>query len=335
MKKFLKFFLGSIALLVVVYFLGPKQPAPNLETPMFKLPGDLVALEQMINDSERSTKGIKPDNQARIVWADSTKKEKTKVAFLYLHGFTASQGDGMPVHTNIAKTFNSNIFLFRNAHHGVNLGDSTMLTATPNDFIFQAEKALAIAKQLGDEVIVMGTSLGGALTLHLASKHPEIKAIVLYAPAVVWNSMQANIVTGPWGYQILKATMGSEYINNPDTSVLHQKYWQMHVHIKGIASVVNVVKYAQDHEPFENIKCPVFMGYYYKNEQEQDNAMSPKLMLKMFDKLGTPADQKKQVAFPEAGDHVIASELISGEWRNVEKETENWLRETVKLSANL
>ena len=42
-------------------------------------------------------KGIKPDNQARIIWADSSKKEKTKIAFLYLHGFSASQAEGDPV----------------------------------------------------------------------------------------------------------------------------------------------------------------------------------------------------------------------------------------------
>ena len=62
-------------------------------------------------------------------------------------------------------------------------------------------------------------------------------------------------------------------------------------------------------EVFQRITAPVFMGYYYKNEEEQDKVVSIPAMLRMFDQLGTPEDKKQKVAFPEAGDHVIISHL--------------------------
>jgi esterase/lipase len=329
MKTFLKILPGVIGLLVLAYFLGPRPPAPTFGKLSFALPDSLFDLEKQINSEERKVRGIKPDNQARIVWPDSTRKQKTRTVFLYLHGFTGSMGDGKPVHADLARSFNSNLYLFRNAHHGVDLGDSTMLNAKPDDYVYEAEKALAITKRLGDEVIVIGTSFGGTLALYLASKHPEIKAVVLYSPGLSRGTLDEKVVTGPWGPQLIRKLMGSDFIDNRDTVKTHRQYWQMHVHSDGIVSVISLVTHAMTTEAFAHIKCPVFLGYYYKNDEDKDNAISVKAMQAMFDQLGTPPALKKQMAFSDAGDHVIASELISPEWMHVEKETEKWIREVV------
>ncbi|NOT75170.1 MAG: alpha/beta hydrolase [Cyclobacteriaceae bacterium] len=330
MKLIFKILLSLLVILIVAYFLGPKPSTEDIGVSLRKIeiPDSLMELERSIVESERATHGIKPDNQARIVWADSTKKSKTKIAFLYLHGFTASMGDGFPVHIDLAKKFDANLYLFRNEHHGVDLGDSTMKGASVNDFIYGAERALMIAKKLGDEVIVVGTSLGGGLAIYLASQHPEIKAIVLYAPGVGAVDKTADIVTGHWGYQIGKLALGSEYIFNPDTIKSHLKYWQMRAHLNGVIAGVRVV-HAMKKELFEKISCPVFLGYYYKNETEQDKAASVPAMLKMYDELGTPPDLKRKIAFPNSGDHVIASKFASGDWMAVEEETYKWLSEVV------
>ena len=66
-------------------------------------------------------------------------------------------------------------------------------------------------------------------------------------------------------------------------------------------------------EQFQKVKQPVFMGYYYKDEEHQDKVVSVPAMLAMFDELGTPADKKQKMAFPNAGEHVIASHFTSGD----------------------
>mgnify|MGYP001791758142 CR=1 FL=1 len=71
MKTFTKWFLGIILALLLIYTAGPKPPKPNFDIPEISLPASLNDLDKQINESERLVKGIKPDNQARIIWADS------------------------------------------------------------------------------------------------------------------------------------------------------------------------------------------------------------------------------------------------------------------------
>jgi pimeloyl-ACP methyl ester carboxylesterase len=180
-KISIKALFGLIAILAVVYFLGPKPPKPNFTKPSFENAPSLAVLEQSIIETEKLEPGIKQGNEATIVWADSTKKAKTKVAFLYLHGFGASHHEGHPVSHDVAKTFGNNMFLARLSEHGVEKGDDNLLNFNAEDYVLSSEKALHIAKQLGDSVVILATSGGAAMALFLASRHPEIKGLLTYS----------------------------------------------------------------------------------------------------------------------------------------------------------
>ena len=331
MKTGIKWFLGIILALFIIYTAGPRPVKPDFTNHEISLPTSLTDLESNINQSEKSVRGIKPDNQARIIWADSSKKEKTKIAFLYLHGFSASQAEGDPVHKDLAKKYNANLYLSRLAEHGIDRGDSTMISLTAGEYEASAERALVIAKKLGDEVIVMGTSAGGALTLYLASRHPEIKAIVLYSPCVKLFDATAMILDKPWGLQIARLVSGGPMKKFESESQVHANYWQLNYRIEALVALQNLISNTMKPEVFSKIKCPVFLGYYYKNETEQDNTVSVPAMLKMFSELGTPAELKQKKVFPEAGAHVIASYIRSKDWQDVERETDKFLLDIVKL----
>jgi hypothetical protein len=94
---------------------------------------------------------------------------------------------------------------------------------------------------------------------------------------------------------------------------------------------VNFYSNTMKPETFSKVKCPVFLAYYYRNEKEQDMTVSVPAMLKMFDELGTPAALKRKTAFPEAGAHVLSSYIRSKDWQGVERETDKFLSEIVKL----
>lgn len=329
MKKFLKILLVTLIVLTVAYFVGPKPSAPKLAVFTGKLTDSLQDLEQSIAQAEKAEKGIRPDNEARIVWNDSTHKQKTNIALLYIHGFSASQEEGDPTHRDVAKALNANLYLARLAGHGVWLGDSTMLNLTADDLYNSAEKALAIAKQLGDTVVVMATSFGAALALRLASVHPEIKALITYSPCIKIYDDNAELIDNPWGMQLAKLITGSYYRKlipqNPD----HDKYWSMYYHMNGVLAIQNFLTNAMVPATFAKVKCPVFMGYYYKNEEEQDKVVSVPAMLKMFDELGTPANAKRKVVFPAAANHVLGSPILSHDVPHVETETLRFIREVV------
>jgi esterase/lipase len=331
MKTFGKWFAGVILAFLLIYSLGPRPGKPDFTIPKTSTPSSLTDLETNLNQSEKIVKGIKPDNNARIIWADPVKKEKTKIVFLYLHGFSASQAEGDPVHRDLAKKYNANLYLSRLAEHGIDKGDSTMINLTAGEYESSAENALSIAENLGDQVVVIGTSAGGALTLFLASRHPEIKAIVLYSPCVKLFDGTAAILDKPWGLQIARIVTGGPVKKFEAESSDQGKYWQLNYRIEGLVALEKLINTTMKPEVFSKVKCPVFLGYYFKNEKEQDNTVSVPAMLKMFDELGTPAELKLKKAFPEAGAHVIASYIRSKDWQNVEIETGRFLSEIVKL----
>jgi len=331
MKTFIKWLSGIVLILLIGYFIGPKPAKPGFKTPVISLPASLAELDRQINDSEKAVKGIRPDNEARIIWADSSKKEKTRIAFLYIHGFSASQAEGDPVHRDLAKKYHANLYLARLQEHGIDRGDSTMIGLTASEYEASAEKALMIAEKLGDEVIVIGTSAGGLMTIFLASRHPEIKTIVLYSPCVKLYDKTASILDKHWGLQIVRHVKKGPLMKIIPESETQAKYWVMQYRLEALVALQNLISNTMRPEVFSKIKCPVFLAYYFKNEVEQDKTVSVPAMLKMFDELGTPAALKQETAFPQAGNHVIASYIRSKDWQGVERETDKFLTDIVKL----
>src|SRR5438128_1637971 len=130
MKRFFKWFTFIVAMLLMINFTGPHPASPKYISNLPAVPSNALALEAYIKSNEAKHR-LKPDNEARIVWADETMKQKTAYSIVYLHGFSASQGEGEPVHRNIAKDFGCNLYLSRLAEHGIDTTDPMQnLTAT-------------------------------------------------------------------------------------------------------------------------------------------------------------------------------------------------------------
>ena len=158
-----------IILLLGVYFLGSSPNKPVYSKVMPAVPGNADALEKYIDDQEIKHK-IKPTNEARIIWFDSS-RQKTPYSVVYLHGFSASQAEGDPTHRRFAREFGCNLFLSRLSDHGIDTTEA-LLQFTPDRVWESAKEALAIGKKLGNKVIVLSTSTGGTLALMLAAKYP-------------------------------------------------------------------------------------------------------------------------------------------------------------------
>jgi pimeloyl-ACP methyl ester carboxylesterase len=316
-----------------IYQMGPRPLPPLLLPPTFlTIPSTLDSLEMEIAATEAAEPGIKPGCAAHIVWADSTKKVKTPVAFLYLHGFGASHEEGAPVPANLAKTFGANLYLARMSEHGVEEGDGNLCTLTADSYYQSAEKALHIAQQLGDSVIILATSGGGALGLFLCSRHPEVKSIVTWSPAIQIADPAAVLLSGPWGMQLARLVRGTDHNEWPYRKPEQQKkYWTNHQCWAGVIQFSLFLKHAMTPLTFAQIKCPVFIGYYYENEEKQDKLVSVAAMKTMSEMLGTPAEKRRMVNFPKAADHVIASQILSSDWQGVERESTAFLQEICGL----
>ena len=190
----------ALVAIVIFYFSGPSPSSPLYDKTMPVVPAEASVLESYIATSERRHK-IKPDNEARIVWADSTKK-KTEYAVVYLHGFSASQMEGDPIHQRFAKQFGCNLYLARLADHGVDTTES-LLQFSADRFWQSAKEALVVGNAIGEKVILMSTSTGGTVALMLAAEYPDkVFALISMSPNIAINDPAAFLLNDPWGLQI-------------------------------------------------------------------------------------------------------------------------------------
>ena len=320
--------LSLLVLGVIIYMLGPKPARPEFKELTIQLPDNLGDLEKQIRDSEQATRGIRPGCEATIVWANDSAYRKTRYAFVYLHGGTSTHVEGDPVHRNLAARYHANLYLARLAGHGMDLGDLTLANETADDFLYSAEHALAVGKKLGDEVIVMGTSFGGALTTYLASRHPDIKAIVLFSPCIETYDQRTKLFTKPWGTKLIKFITDSETVDVPAPNDEYAKYWTTHYNLSFIAEFQNFLSNANTPENFRKVQSPAFLAYWYENENVKDTIASVPAMLKMFDQLGSEIKHKQ--AFPDAGNHVLTTPILSNDVRGVQKAAQQFLDKVLK-----
>lgn len=305
MKKFLIVLLA----LVAIYFLGPTPDTPEYETTLPSLPDSPAALETYVKAQEQKHK-LKPLNEAEIVWNNDSTKEKTEVAIVYLHGFSASKKEGFPTHRDFAKKYGCNMYLARLSDHGIDTSDA-LYALTPDRFWNSAKEAYAIGTKLGDRVIIMSTSTGSTLALKLAAEYPDIAGLINFSPNIEVNDPLAFLLNDPWGLQISKAYFGSDFrtVGYKDDS---PKYWNDTYRLESVVALQEMLETICTKETFEQIKCPVLNMAYYRDEANQDPVVRVSAMRKMHEQLGTPENQKEYVELPDANTHVIAYKAKTG-----------------------
>jgi esterase/lipase len=323
--RILKIVILSILALFVIYFLGPQPPKPELN--------DVLPTVTSINDLDASiadmeaTHKIKPNNEAKIIWADSSKTQ-TEYAIVYLHGFSASQMEGDPVHQNIAKQFHCNLYLARLAEHGIDTTEDLM-NLTAENYWESAKLAYAIGKQIGKKVILMGTSTGGTLALQLAANYPEIAGLILYSPNIEIFDPSAPLLNNPWGLQIGRTVLKSNYVDIKYKDSAYPTYWNKHYRIEAVVALQNLLEATMTEATFKKIHQPTLALYYYKDEAHQDNVVKVKAIQKMMQQIATPSNLKMEMAMPNTGNHVLASPIVSKDIVSVEQATAKFMKEMI------
>lgn len=326
--KFLKWLGVVLILLIIVYFLGPKPSHPKYETTLPTVPADALQLEKYISDHEALHK-LKADNEARIVWLNDSLKEKTEYAVVYIHGFSASQEEGDPVHVDFAKKFGCNLFLNRLEDHGVDTTEP-MLTVTADRLWNSAKEAYAIGKQLGKKIILMATSTGGTLALKLATEYPGIIGLILLSPNIAINDANAWLLNNHWGLQMANLIQG-KYNHAKDTTALYARYWYPTYRMESLVQLEELLETSMKEATFKKVKQPTLVLYYYKNDDHQDDVVKVSAMKRMYGQLATPAEQKRLISVPDAGDHIIGSYIKSKDTKKVKEECEKFAVEILKL----
>ena len=311
-----------IVALVAAYLLGPRPATPSYSTTLPKLTNDLQQLEDNVRAHEAALP-LKPDVQARIIWADTT-RSITDIAIVYLHGFSGTWHDGSPAIEDVARRTGANLYLARLHGHGLRVAEP-LLDYSPDSVYADAVRALAVGKRLGRKVVIIGTSTGCTLGLLLAARFQnDVASVVNWSPNIRLRHPLSFLSNNPWGLSLTRLVVGGDYratkMQNPERA----KYWYMKYRIEGIQQLQELLETSMTKETFSAIKQPVLTMCWYRDEQTQDSIVSVDAMRTMHDQLGST---RKRFLPLDADAHEIGYGPESKAVARVVEETVMWATE--------
>lgn len=151
--------------------------------------------------------------------------DRTDLALVYIHGFSATKWEIDPVHRRVAKALGANLFLTRLAGHG--LPGDALARVTPDDWLADLDEALAIGRRLGRRTVLIGASTGGTLAAMAAAQGADLTGVVLISPNFGLNRRMGWVLDLPgirhWGARVFGATRRIGTIGGPD----HAAHWTL------------------------------------------------------------------------------------------------------------
>lgn len=323
-KRILGILIGIALVLFVIYKLGPKPRAlrwpAEINSEIIEATPQLSDINDYVQEQNSQVK-LKLGNGSLLYWGDSIGKQ-TEYVLLYLHGFSASPMEGSPVHSTIAEKYGMNMYVPRLAAHGLDEAEN-MIDFTAEKYLISTQEALAIAQKLGKKVILMTTSTGSTAGLYLtSSKENNIAGLICYSPNIKVFDPKASLLAGPWGIEIARLVKGGNY-HTWDAPEGAEQYWHTKYRLEALVELQRLIEGTMTPAVFEDVVVPTFVGYYYKNEVEQDSVVSVKAIKEMYEHLGS--DHKKLVVFPDAGKHCMPSKYFGQDIEGLIRETSRFL----------
>lgn len=311
--------LTGLLLLTLFWLFRPGLTPPEISPPSeLPEPGFTVGESaEAVRRSETAAGPLKPDNHARIIWNPEYQNRKGPCSVVYLHGFSASYGEGSPLHVQTAEKLGCHLYIARLHGHGLRT-EEPLLDMNSDSLLSDAGRALAIGNLLGEQVVLVGSSMGGMLSLHLASGFPDsVDVLALLSPLIEFETGASLLFDKSWGQRIMRLLLGEPYIRVQPENDDHARYWYQSYRLESLMVLKTMQNNLLSNEVYKRIHQPVFAGYFYKDEDTQDEVVSVQAIMDLKEKLATPTHQKVFTAFPGAEEHVISSAYRSAEYQQV------------------
>ena len=182
----LSFLKGVIVTLIVIWVfnIASHLGKSDLNFKEVFIPSD-IGLDSYLKNSEISLGDVPEEAEKKILWSNE-EKNKTEIAIAFLPGFSTTNFQQKEFFDKLSKELNANIFLSRLSGHGREYPGSKQMSA--ENYLKDTSEAIEIAKRIGNKVILIGYSLGGALTTAASfdkELSEDLHGVVLFAPAYV------------------------------------------------------------------------------------------------------------------------------------------------------
>lgn len=321
--RFAKALLKLIVLLAVLFGIAwvtaPREHWPMAAEIDAPVPGE--DLDAWLAQGEAVFPDITENTAKRIVWAGEV-GARTSVALIYIHGYSASRQEIAPAPERIAQALGANLFETRLAGHG-RPGDA-MGQASAQDWAIDLAEAMAIARRLGDRVIIMGTSTGGSIST-MAAMDPayrdDIAALILVSPNFEINDPMAWLLDLPYARNWVPLAVGETRSWEP-RNPMQARYWTTSYPTISVFPMRTVQSAARDAD-HGTATIPLLVFY-----APGDQVVLPAATETVLENWGAPVTAHLVTDAEDPSQHVISGDILSpGQTAFTVETSLNWLAE--------
>lgn len=295
-----------IAIGAVVLGLWLFVPSEQIEMPG-AFEADLSDPDAYLAAREAAFDDITPGAEARIIWAGAPGARSDTVV-LYLHGFSATSEEIRPVPDLVAQELGANLMFARLRGHG-RTGEA-FADATGSQWVADTAEALAIARQIGDRVVVIGVSTGATLAA-IAATEPDMAEGVAAIAMISANFRLASPVGALLDWP--GASLWVPWVAGQDRSFeaqneAHATYWTTAYPTRAVFSLAATMREARGRS-YAQVQTPLLMIY-----AQEDQVVSSTAIEAMAERWGGPVTLARQTLPSEGVDpfaHVIAGDILS------------------------
>lgn len=266
------------------------------------------ALDAWLATREAEPGDVRPDADARIVWAGDAGR-RTPVSIVYLHGFSASRMETAPLCDRLAARLGANLFYARLTGHGRT--PAAMGEARMQDWIDDADEALEVGRRIGERVVLIGTSTGGTLATLLAARPaPDLAAMVLIAPNFGPKDARAGLLTWPGARLWVPWVVGAQRVVPPENEA-HGRFWTTTYPSTSLIPMMQLVRRVA-RTPLDQVRTPV-LALWSADDEVVDSRRTGPTLERMRNahvevEVSTPVDDP---AVPNPSRHVIVGEAFA------------------------
>jgi hypothetical protein len=140
---------------------------------------------------------------------------------------------------------------------------------------------------------------------------------MMLSPNIAINDPSAWMLNNHWGLQIAYLVVGHHRIIK-DTSALYARYWYTRYSTRSLPELEELIESTMKESTFKKVHQPVLLLYYYKDDKHQDPVVKVSAM-------------KREMAIPNAGNHVIGSYIKSKDYKSVEDQCVIFMQQVLGL----